>query len=130
MLDAGLTWGWPGRCAVQVHPTFSKVCVRIGRFVHNFSSQVNLRFMGLKLKEVKELQESIALSRGADFIGEVFIFSVGGSIVWVPFWPSVVFLSCCFGSGIGSNANRSGTKPPKQNGNASRRFCGRCGLRN
>mmetsp|Transcript_3464 Transcript_3464/g.3954 ORF Transcript_3464/g.3954 Transcript_3464/m.3954 type:complete len:172 (+) Transcript_3464:105-620(+) len=58
------------------HPLFRKACIRIGQLVHTTSTKLNMRLLGHKVKDIKPLNEAAAVSRGADMMGEGFIYSV------------------------------------------------------
>mmetsp|Transcript_1285 Transcript_1285/g.1965 ORF Transcript_1285/g.1965 Transcript_1285/m.1965 type:complete len:116 (-) Transcript_1285:983-1330(-) len=65
------------------HPELRRICVNIGQFVNEKSVKVNMRFLGHKITEVKPLNESAAVSKGADILGEGFIYSVSVATVLV-----------------------------------------------
>lgn len=55
--------------------------VSIGQFTHITTTRMTIWSEGYKVRSIKPLEKEAALSAGADFIGEAFIFGVGGAIV-------------------------------------------------
>ncbi len=54
---------------------------------HRVDTGFRLRLLGLgKTKEVKPLNEEMAVDLGADMLGELFIFSVGAGLVAAEYW--------------------------------------------
>lgn len=61
---------------------FSKaLLVSTGQFTNRITTRMTIWSEGYKVRSIKPLEKEAAISAGADFIGEAFIFSVGGSLV-------------------------------------------------
>ena len=50
------------------------------------TTKINMRLLGHKVKDVKPLNESAAVSAGADVIGETLIYSVSASVILAEYW--------------------------------------------
>jgi hypothetical protein len=87
------------------HEMFSKLCMYCGQKLHYFSSRANVISMGsvwdrpfvsklmllycrYKFVGVKPLPDEEALSKGANFLSEVFIFTVAGVAITLEVWRS------------------------------------------
>lgn len=55
--------------------------VNIGQLTHNVTTRMTIWSSGYKVRSIQPLEKEAALSAGADFIGEAFIFGVAGAIV-------------------------------------------------
>jgi len=55
--------------------------VGIGQVTHSVTSRMTIWSEGYKVRTIKPLQRETAMTRGAEFVGEAFIFSVGGGLV-------------------------------------------------
>eukprot|EP00924_Labyrinthula_sp_SR-Ha-C_P008295 snap_masked-scaffold_11-processed-gene-8.16-mRNA-1 protein AED:1.00 eAED:1.00 QI:0/-1/0/0/-1/1/1/0/156 len=65
------------------HPKFRKVCVTTGQFMNRIQTEINVRSLGHKVKKIKPLNEEIAINKGADLFGDVFIYTVSAlTIIW------------------------------------------------
>ncbi len=53
---------------------FKDVCILVGRAVNQLTHQVNVRLVGGKAIKLKPLGESEAVSRGAEVVGEGFVY--------------------------------------------------------
>ena len=63
--------------------TAQKLLIGIGQSTHSATSRMTIWSEGWKVRSIEPLKEEAALSAGADFIGESFIFLVaGGLVVW------------------------------------------------
>ena len=63
--------------------TTQKVLIGIGQSAHSATSRMTIWSEGWKVRSIEPLKEEAALSAGADFVGESFIFLVvGGVVVW------------------------------------------------
>lgn len=62
------------------HAGFRSVCAATGQTWHQIVSRVNIRLLGHRVSKVKQLPEDEAVTKGADFFGELLIYmvSVGG----------------------------------------------------
>ena len=50
--------------------------------IHAWDTRLRLRILGLgKAKEVKPLNEEMAVEQGADLLSEIFLFSVGAGLI-------------------------------------------------
>jgi len=58
-----------------------EVLVVIGQTTHNVTTRMQIWSAGYKVKNIQQLEPEKAISQGAEFIGEFFIFSVAGSLV-------------------------------------------------
>jgi ribosomal protein S2 len=73
--------------AKRVKTTFKQyeflkaVLVSTGQFTNRVTTRMTIWSEGYKVRSIQPLEKEAALSAGADFIGEAFIFSVGGSLV-------------------------------------------------
>eukprot|EP00558_Chaetoceros_sp_UNC1202_P011790 CAMPEP_0197253774 /NCGR_PEP_ID=MMETSP1429-20130617/66264_1 /TAXON_ID=49237 /ORGANISM="Chaetoceros sp., Strain UNC1202" /LENGTH=138 /DNA_ID=CAMNT_0042716565 /DNA_START=93 /DNA_END=506 /DNA_ORIENTATION=+ len=57
--------------------------VGIGQSTHSITTRMTIWSAGYKVRKIQPLEKEAALSQGADFIGESFIFGVGsGLVVW------------------------------------------------
>lgn len=61
--------------------SFRTFCISMGRFVNRTSMQMQILASGHIPREIKPLSEKKAINRGADFLGEAIIFSVGGAVI-------------------------------------------------
>ena len=60
---------------------FKDYCITVGNFVNNFTHSVNVRFIGGRQIKLKPLGESEAISRGAEVVGEGFVFTVSMTLL-------------------------------------------------
>eukprot|EP01083_Nonionella_stella_P253898 873219_1 len=58
------------------HQSVKRICNQAGQLRHRAITRMEVRLLGHKIKEIKPLDESIAITDGADLIGEGLIFSV------------------------------------------------------
>jgi hypothetical protein len=56
--------------------SFKGYCIKIGNFMNGFTHNVNIRFIGGKQIKLKPLGETEAISRGAEVVGEGFVYGV------------------------------------------------------
>lgn len=57
--------------------------VGIGQTSHSISSRMTIWSAGYRVRSITPLERDKALSSGADFVGEAFIYSVsGGILIW------------------------------------------------
>lgn len=57
------------------------IIISLGQLTHGVTSRMTVWSMGYKVKSVAPLEETKALAKGAEFLGESFIFLVAGGIV-------------------------------------------------
>ncbi|XP_074662184.1 putative OPA3-like protein CG13603 [Tubulanus polymorphus] len=69
-------------------PLFGRyVCKPPAQFYHWMDTKLKMRLMGLgNIKEVKPLNEELAIELGADLLGEVIIFSVAVGTLYFEYW--------------------------------------------
>lgn len=67
------------------HPTFSRICIKVGELSHQVTSRMNVIASGYKILGVNPLPEEEALSRGVNFLSESFVFTVAGTIIIVEY---------------------------------------------
>mmetsp|Transcript_20014 Transcript_20014/g.26422 ORF Transcript_20014/g.26422 Transcript_20014/m.26422 type:complete len:217 (-) Transcript_20014:89-739(-) len=63
------------------HPLGAKFCAWVGQHTHYLTTRINIAATGHVALKVPPLNEERALKRGAEFLGETFIYGVGGAIV-------------------------------------------------
>jgi septin family protein len=57
--------------------------ISIGQFTHKMTTRMTIWSAGYKVRSIQPLEKEAALSAGAEFVGEAFIFTVGGAaVVW------------------------------------------------
>jgi len=60
-----------------------EMLVSIGQMTHAVTSRMQIWSAGYKVRSITPLEREVALSRGAEFVGEAFVFTVaGGVVVW------------------------------------------------
>jgi optic atrophy 3 protein len=69
------------KARIANHAKLTEYCIAVGQGVHKFWSTVTIRAAGHIGLKIKPLEESAALNQGAEFVSEVFIFSVAGACV-------------------------------------------------
>eukprot|EP01138_Halocafeteria_seosinensis_P006619 gb/GECG01006767.1/.p1 GENE.gb/GECG01006767.1/~~gb/GECG01006767.1/.p1 ORF type:complete len:244 (+),score=39.80 gb/GECG01006767.1/:1-732(+) len=69
----------------QEHPRFRGLCIRLGRAIHYTTTHLEVNLRQGRIIKLKELPETKAISTGADFLGESFVFSVGAVMVFVEY---------------------------------------------
>eukprot|EP01083_Nonionella_stella_P084836 234907_1 len=57
------------------------ILILVGQTSHVITTRMTIWSAGYKVRSIQALDKEKALSQGADFIGEAFIFGVGGGIV-------------------------------------------------
>mmetsp|Transcript_6577 Transcript_6577/g.9612 ORF Transcript_6577/g.9612 Transcript_6577/m.9612 type:complete len:165 (+) Transcript_6577:84-578(+) len=57
------------------------ILISVGQTSHVITTRMTIWSAGYKVRSIQALDNEKALSQGADFIGEAFIFGVGGGIV-------------------------------------------------
>lgn len=57
------------------------ILISVGQASHVITTRMTIWSAGYKVRSIQALDNEKALSQGADFIGEAFIFGVGGGIV-------------------------------------------------
>ena len=55
--------------------------ISIGQATNSITSRLTIMSAGYRVRNVKPLKDEDALTKGADFIGEFFLFLVGGGLV-------------------------------------------------
>ena len=60
---------------------FQAVSVKVGRFVYQTTTRLNLWNLGHKVKNIKPLTEQEAINRGSDVLGEVVVYSVSAGLI-------------------------------------------------
>ncbi|DAZ92982.1 TPA: hypothetical protein N0F65_004357 [Lagenidium giganteum] len=72
----------------KVHPGLNAVCRRIGQHQHRMVFHFHMAFRGVSNYVVKDLPDDQAAEKGADFIGEMIIFSVAVIVASVEYTRS------------------------------------------
>ena len=57
--------------------------VHVGQMTHTITSRLTIMSEGYKVRSIKPLERDDAIKKGADFIGESFVFSVAVGVVVV-----------------------------------------------
>mmetsp|Transcript_7483 Transcript_7483/g.11115 ORF Transcript_7483/g.11115 Transcript_7483/m.11115 type:complete len:101 (+) Transcript_7483:162-464(+) len=70
------------------HPSFSSLCDFVGQKIHHTTSRANVVAMGYKFVGVKPLPKEEAVAKGVNFLSEVFIFAVAGTVITLETWRS------------------------------------------
>ena len=66
---------------LTTHPKATAWTVSVGQFTHQVWSKITIAAAGHKSLRVKPLDEATALSQGAEFLSEGFVFGVAGAAV-------------------------------------------------
>jgi hypothetical protein len=69
------------KTSLSKNPTAKSLLVGIGQTSHNVTSRMQIWSAGYKVKKISRLEPEKALQDGAEFVGEGFIFIVGGYLV-------------------------------------------------
>ena len=67
------------------HPVFQKFCIATGQQWSSFTTRMNMRVLGHRIKQVKPLSESAAVARGADFLGDAFVYTVATTALLIEY---------------------------------------------
>ena len=62
-------------------PFTQNILIAIGQSTHRITTRMTIWSAGFKVKNIQPLEKEAALTGGAEFIGEFFIFAVAGSLV-------------------------------------------------
>mmetsp|Transcript_22869 Transcript_22869/g.33453 ORF Transcript_22869/g.33453 Transcript_22869/m.33453 type:complete len:252 (-) Transcript_22869:203-958(-) len=62
-------------------PSTQKALISIGQTAHQMTSRLTIWSAGYKVRNINPLEPEKALSKGADILGESFVFAVGGGVV-------------------------------------------------
>ena len=62
--------------AAKNSTNFKSTCIFVGNYVNSFTHNVNIRLIGGKQIKLKPLGEPEAISRGAEVVGEGFVYAV------------------------------------------------------
>mmetsp|Transcript_4298 Transcript_4298/g.8229 ORF Transcript_4298/g.8229 Transcript_4298/m.8229 type:complete len:172 (-) Transcript_4298:136-651(-) len=69
------------KTAFKKHELSKDMLVSIGQFTHKMTTRMTIWSAGYKVRSIQPLEKEAALAAGADFVGEAFIFVVGGAVV-------------------------------------------------
>jgi hypothetical protein len=76
------------KAAAPKYQRLHNIYVDVGQRVHWITTKMNIIASGHKVLTINPLPEPEALSRGIDFLSEVFVFAFGGTIILVEFFRS------------------------------------------
>lgn len=62
-------------------PITRRLLVNVGQTTHTVTSRLTIWSAGYKVRSITPLESEKAISKGADFLGEAIVFSVGGGVV-------------------------------------------------
>lgn len=69
------------KTSLSKNPTGKSLLIGIGQTTHNVTSRMQIWSAGYKVRKISPLEPEKALKDGAEFVGEGFIFLVGGYLV-------------------------------------------------
>lgn len=63
------------------HEFFRRNCIRIAQSMHLTDLRMRMNLVGEKKIKIRPLNDNKAIEKGANFLSEVFVFSVAGSLI-------------------------------------------------
>ncbi|GAA94467.1 uncharacterized protein L969DRAFT_55174 [Mixia osmundae IAM 14324] len=65
----------------QEHPRFRAVCIDIAQFMHRTEFKMRTNLLGEPVTKIRPLNDAKAISQGANFLSESFLFSVALALI-------------------------------------------------
>lgn len=69
------------KAQAKEHEVFKATCIRVAQAVHSTDVKLRMRLLGENKIKVRPLNDKKAVENGANFLLELFIFSVAGSLI-------------------------------------------------
>lgn len=69
------------KSSFKKHELSKGMLISIGQFTHRMTTRMTIWSAGYKVRSIQPLEKEAALAAGAEFVGEAFIFAVGGALV-------------------------------------------------
>lgn len=70
------------KAQAKEHETFRNGCIFIAQTVHKTDLKLRMSLLGEKKIKIRPLNDAKAIDNGANFLSELFIFSVAGSLIF------------------------------------------------
>ncbi|KAJ2841983.1 hypothetical protein J3B02_005717, partial [Coemansia erecta] len=64
------------------HDVFRSLCINVAQISHRTEMNWKMKVLGYKKEVIRPLSEARAIDAGANFLGELFIFSVAASLIF------------------------------------------------
>lgn len=69
------------KAQAKEHEVFRKSCIRIAQTVHSTDLRLRMSLLGENRIKIRPLNDKKAIENGANFLSEMFIFGVAGSLI-------------------------------------------------
>jgi membrane protein involved in colicin uptake len=69
------------KTSFKKHELSKGMLISLGQFTHRMTTRMTIWSAGYKVRSIQPLEKEAALAAGAEFVGEAFIFTVGGAVV-------------------------------------------------
>lgn len=70
------------KAQAKEHEIFKKGCITVAQTVHKTDLRLRMSLLGEKKIKIRPLNDTKAIDNGANFLSELFIFSVAGSLIF------------------------------------------------
>lgn len=69
------------KAQAKEHENFRRNCIRFAQMMHHADLKMRMNLIGEKKIKIRPLNDNKAIEKGANFLSEVFVFSVAGSLI-------------------------------------------------
>ncbi|CUM56262.1 uncharacterized protein AC631_03926 [Debaryomyces fabryi] len=70
------------KAQAKEHEHFRRNCIRFAQMMHHADLKMRMNLLGEKKIKIRPLNDNKAIEKGANFLSEMFVFSVAGSLIF------------------------------------------------